>query len=153
MHFVAEDYCLVEIIDPKTLEVLPFEDGVEGEIVYTGLEKECAPLVRWRDKDIVQVFTEPAKSGIPGFASLLTPSRRMPASNLRSARQEQISETERYRSPASRGSTLFVTIRSMSMPLQSGSDPLDTRIRSVRSSTRRRSTDRSAVAHRARIER
>lgn len=71
MHFVAEDYCLVEIIDPKTLEVLPFEDGVEGEIVYTGLEKECAPFVRWRNKDIVQVFTEPAKSGLPGFRVII----------------------------------------------------------------------------------
>lgn len=71
MHFVAEDYCLVEIVDPKTLEVLPFEDGVEGEIVYTGLEKECAPLIRWRDKDIIQVFTEPAKSGLPGFRFII----------------------------------------------------------------------------------
>ncbi|GMR23956.1 MAG: AMP-binding protein [Acidobacteriota bacterium] len=71
MHFVAEDYCLVEIVDPKTLEALPFADGVEGEIVYTGLEKECAPLIRWRDKDIVQVFTEPAKSGLPGFRFII----------------------------------------------------------------------------------
>ena len=67
MHFVAEDYCIFEVVDPKTLEVLPFEDGVEGEVVLTGLEKECAPLIRWRDKDIVQVFTSPAKSGWPGF--------------------------------------------------------------------------------------
>ena len=57
---------------PKTLEVLPFEDGVEGEIVYAGLEKERAPLVRWRDKDIVQVFTEPAKIGLPGFRVIIT---------------------------------------------------------------------------------
>ncbi|MFQ5792825.1 MAG: phenylacetate--CoA ligase family protein, partial [Acidobacteriota bacterium] len=71
MHFVAEDYCLFEAVDPKTLEVLPFEDGVEGEIVLTGLEKECAPLVRWRDKDIVQVFTEPARSGLPGFRFII----------------------------------------------------------------------------------
>lgn len=71
MHFVAEDYCLVEVVDPKTLEPLPFEDGVEGEIIYTGLEKECAPLVRWRDKDIVQIFTKPAKSGLPGFRYII----------------------------------------------------------------------------------
>jgi phenylacetate-CoA ligase len=67
MHFVAEDYVYFEVIDPKTLEVLPFEDGVEGEIVLTGLEKECAPAIRWRDKDIVQVFTKPCKCGKPGF--------------------------------------------------------------------------------------
>ncbi|MEW6262400.1 MAG: AMP-binding protein [Thermodesulfobacteriota bacterium] len=67
MHFLAEDYCLFEVVDPKTLEALPLENGVEGEIVLTGLEKECAPLIRWRDKDIVQVFTEPCACGRPGF--------------------------------------------------------------------------------------
>ena len=67
MHFLAEDYCLFEVVDPKTLEPLPLEDGVEGEIVTTGLEKECAPLPRWRDKDIVQVFTNPCECGKPGF--------------------------------------------------------------------------------------
>jgi phenylacetate-CoA ligase len=67
MHFIADDFCLFEVIDPKSLEPLPFEDGVEGEVVTTGLEKECAPLPRWRDKDIVQVFTEPCECGKPGF--------------------------------------------------------------------------------------
>jgi phenylacetate-CoA ligase len=33
----------------------------------TGLEKECAPAIRWRDKDIVQVFTQPCTCGRPGF--------------------------------------------------------------------------------------
>jgi len=67
MHFIADDFCLFEVIDPVTLEPLPLEEGVEGEIVTTGLEKECAPLPRWRDKDIVQVFTEPCECGMPGF--------------------------------------------------------------------------------------
>jgi phenylacetate-CoA ligase len=67
MHFLAEDYCLFELIDPKTLETIPFEDGAEGEIVLTGLEKECAPAIRWRDKDIVQVFTDPCCCGQPGL--------------------------------------------------------------------------------------
>jgi len=67
MHFLADDYCLFELVDPETLEVIPFEDGAEGEIVLTGLEKECAPAIRWRDKDIVQVFTEPCECGKPGF--------------------------------------------------------------------------------------
>jgi len=67
MHFLADDYCLFELVDPETLEVIPFEDGAEGEIVLTGLEKECAPAIRWRDKDIVQVFTSPCACGKPGF--------------------------------------------------------------------------------------
>ena len=67
MHFLADDYCLFELVDPDTLETIPLEDGAEGEIVLTGLEKECAPAIRWRDKDIVQVFTEPCACGRPGF--------------------------------------------------------------------------------------
>jgi len=67
MHFLADDYCLFELVDPETLDVIPFEDGAEGEIVLTGLEKECAPAIRWRDKDIVQVFTKPCACGKPGF--------------------------------------------------------------------------------------
>jgi phenylacetate-CoA ligase len=67
MHFLAEDYCLFEIVDPKTLEVLPFENGVEGEVVLTGLQKECAPAIRLREKDMVQVFTEPCECGKPCF--------------------------------------------------------------------------------------
>ena len=66
IHYYAEDNALFEICDPETLESLPVEDGVEGEIVFTGLERECGPLIRWRDKDIIQVTTEPCRCGRPG---------------------------------------------------------------------------------------
>lgn len=66
IHYYAEDNALFEICDPETLESLPIENGVEGEIVFTGLERECGPLVRWRDKDIIQVTTEPCACGRPG---------------------------------------------------------------------------------------
>jgi phenylacetate-CoA ligase len=66
IHYYAEDNAHFEIVDPKTLQPLPIEDGVEGEIVYTGLERECGPLIRWRDKDIIQVRTEPCRCGRPG---------------------------------------------------------------------------------------
>ena len=48
------------------MEPLPLEDGVEGEIVFTGLDKECAPQIRWRDKDIIHVTTKPCACGRPG---------------------------------------------------------------------------------------
>ena len=57
---------MFEICDPESLQSLPVEDGVEGEIVFTGLERECGPLIRWRDKDIIQVTTEPCRCGRPG---------------------------------------------------------------------------------------
>ena len=67
MHFFAHDSCLVEVVEPVTLEALPIEDGVEGEIVVTGLTKESAPLLRWREKDRVRVDTVPCECGLPGF--------------------------------------------------------------------------------------
>jgi phenylacetate-CoA ligase len=67
MHYFADDNALLEIVDPKSLQPLPLEDGVEGEMVFTGLERDCGPLVRWRDKDIVRVTTAPCECGRPGY--------------------------------------------------------------------------------------
>ncbi len=53
MHYNGQEYVYVEIIDPKTEEVLPIETGVSGELVYTSLERECVPLVRFRTRDRV----------------------------------------------------------------------------------------------------
>lgn len=66
MHFLAPDSCLIEVVDPTTLEALPMEDGVEGEIVVSGLTKESAPLLRWREKDRVRIDTSPCECGQPG---------------------------------------------------------------------------------------
>ena len=60
MHFWEDDF-LVEIIDPQTQEVLP--DGEEGELVYTTLNREAMPLIRYRSKDLATVFTEPCPCG------------------------------------------------------------------------------------------
>ena len=49
MH-INEDHFYVEIIDPDTGEVLP--DGSKGELVFTCLDKEGFPLLRYRTRDI-----------------------------------------------------------------------------------------------------
>ncbi len=49
MH-VCEDHFYPEIIDPDTGEVLP--DGEHGELVFTALDKEAFPLLRYRTRDI-----------------------------------------------------------------------------------------------------
>ena len=49
MH-VNEDHFYPEIIDPDTGEVLP--DGCKGELVFTSLDKEAFPLLRYRTRDI-----------------------------------------------------------------------------------------------------
>lgn len=52
MH-IWSDYCYVEIINPETGELVP--DGEEGEIVLTTLQKEGAPLIRFRTHDLSRI--------------------------------------------------------------------------------------------------
>ena len=49
MH-INEDHFLAEIIDPDTGEVLP--EGSKGELVFSALDKEAFPLLRYRTRDI-----------------------------------------------------------------------------------------------------
>jgi len=49
MH-INEDHFYAEIIDPDTGEVLP--EGQMGELVFTALDKEAFPLLRYRTRDL-----------------------------------------------------------------------------------------------------
>ena len=60
MH-INEDHFLAEIIDPDTGEVLP--EGSRGELVFTSLDKEAFPLLRYRTRDICQLIYEPCACG------------------------------------------------------------------------------------------
>ncbi len=51
MHEMAQEFIYVELINPATGEVLPWKEGVTGELVYTALDRECSPLVRFRTRD------------------------------------------------------------------------------------------------------
>ena len=55
MHYF-DDYLYFEIIDPKTGEVLP--DGELGELVITTLQKEGAPLIRYRTHDLTRIIPD-----------------------------------------------------------------------------------------------
>jgi phenylacetate-CoA ligase len=55
MHFSGRGFVHVELVDPETGAVLRFEDGAEGELVYTHLTRRAAPLVRFRSRDHVRV--------------------------------------------------------------------------------------------------
>lgn len=53
LHF-WEDYYIVEIVDPETLE--PVADGEIGELVLTTLCREAMPLLRYRTRDLTRVL-------------------------------------------------------------------------------------------------
>lgn len=54
MH-MWDDYIYFEIVNPKTGEILP--DGEIGELVITTLQKEGAPLIRYRTHDLTRIIT------------------------------------------------------------------------------------------------
>ncbi len=63
MHFCGRDYVYAELIDPLSDEPLPWEDGAEGEVVYTSLRREAMPVVRFRSRDRVLVTARPCSCG------------------------------------------------------------------------------------------
>ncbi len=60
MH-INEDHFYAEIIDPDTGEVLP--EGSKGELVFTSLDKEAFPLLRYRTRDICVLTREACPCG------------------------------------------------------------------------------------------
>ncbi|MBP5155218.1 MAG: phenylacetate--CoA ligase [Clostridia bacterium] len=60
MH-INEDHFYAEVIDPDTGEVLP--EGSKGELVFTSLDKEAFPLIRYRTRDICVLTREKCACG------------------------------------------------------------------------------------------
>jgi len=63
MHFSGEGRIHVELIDPDSGKSIEMKDGATGELVYTHLKREAAPLLRFRSRDHVRVWTSPCKCG------------------------------------------------------------------------------------------
>lgn len=60
MH-INEDHFAVEIVDPKTGEPLP--EGTVGELVFTCLDKEAFPLLRYRTHDLCVLSSKKCSCG------------------------------------------------------------------------------------------
>ncbi len=60
MH-INEDHFIAEIIDPETEEVLP--EGSVGELVFTAIDKEAFPMIRYRTRDICSLTREKCSCG------------------------------------------------------------------------------------------
>lgn len=66
MHFMARGFVHVELINPGSGDPIPWESGAEGELVYTALQREAMPLLRFRSRDHVVVNMAPNPSGRTG---------------------------------------------------------------------------------------
>jgi phenylacetate-CoA ligase len=55
MRLSAPRHVLVELLEPDTAEPVEPEPGATGELVYTALDRQCCPLVRFQTRDRVTV--------------------------------------------------------------------------------------------------
>jgi phenylacetate-CoA ligase len=64
MHFSGGGIIHVELIDPETERPVPMQDGATGELVYTHLRREAVPLLRFRSRDHVVVWSSRCRCGL-----------------------------------------------------------------------------------------
>ena len=55
-HLSTPDLLVAELVDPETDRVLEWVPCATGELVYTHLEREASPLVRFRSRDRAEVL-------------------------------------------------------------------------------------------------
>ncbi len=68
MHQVADDFMILELVDPETKAPLPFEHGQRGEVLMTIIDGGgWSYWVRFSPGDIFEIYTEPCPCGMSGF--------------------------------------------------------------------------------------
>jgi phenylacetate-CoA ligase len=67
LHLTTGEHAVVELVDPDSGEAFELEDGAEGELVWTHLQREASPLLRYRSGDLARVWTSPCACGRDGL--------------------------------------------------------------------------------------
>jgi phenylacetate-CoA ligase len=63
MHFSGDGIVHVELIDPDSGKSIELKDEAAGELVYTHLKREAAPLLRFRSRDHVRLWSSKCSCG------------------------------------------------------------------------------------------
>ena len=63
MHFSGGGIVHVELVEPDTGSPVPLSDGATGELVYSHLQRQAAPLLRFRSGDHVVVWSSRCACG------------------------------------------------------------------------------------------
>lgn len=66
MHFLAPDFVIVELEDSESGNISFLDSDGRGELIYTALDRECVPLLRYRTGDVVEVKTDKCPCGRTG---------------------------------------------------------------------------------------
>src|SRR5919197_785678 len=67
LHFCGQGATLAELVDQDTGDQLALEEGARGELVFTHLQREAAPLLRFRTRDVVEILGLDCPCGRTGF--------------------------------------------------------------------------------------
>jgi phenylacetate-CoA ligase len=67
LHFSGQGAALVELVDPERGDAIPIEEGARGELVFTHLYREAAPLIRFRSRDMAEILGLDCPCGRTGF--------------------------------------------------------------------------------------
>jgi phenylacetate-CoA ligase len=67
LHLTTGEHAVVELVDPDSGDALELEDGAEGELVWTHLQREASPLLRYRSGDLARVWNSPCACGRDGL--------------------------------------------------------------------------------------
>jgi len=63
MHLGARGFVHAELVDPVSGEPVAMRDGARGELVLTHLSHQAAPMLRFRTRDHVELWTSPCRCG------------------------------------------------------------------------------------------
>ena len=66
MHFSGQGFVWPELVDDEGTP-MPIREGAEGELVYTHLERNAMPLIRFRSGDYVRIVTTGCPCGRTSF--------------------------------------------------------------------------------------
>jgi phenylacetate-CoA ligase len=67
LHFLGQGLLIAELVDPASGQAIALRHGAVGELVYTTIDRESCPLIRFRSHDHVRVSTAPCPCGRTGF--------------------------------------------------------------------------------------
>ncbi|MBT4523004.1 MAG: hypothetical protein HOC23_23630 [Halieaceae bacterium] len=56
MHFNAQKYVAIELIDPDSEDRIDWQPGAHGELVYTTFRRQATPVLRYRSRDHVEII-------------------------------------------------------------------------------------------------
>ena len=67
LHFCGQGGTLVELVDPADGEPVEIEPGAVGELVFTHLDREASPLLRFRSGEVAGILGIACPCGRTGF--------------------------------------------------------------------------------------